>query len=74
MPKMTEWQKTKRRRLLARIKALKAEIYAGLPTAEQMRASPPGALDRHRAWERKNKPKILAWRELHLTLRRMRVK
>lgn len=55
----------------ARLKELEAEITAGMPTQEEMRRNPPGAVDKHMAWERRNKTNILEWknikRRLHMT-------
>ncbi|MCR4338511.1 MAG: hypothetical protein NUW01_01345 [Gemmatimonadaceae bacterium] len=48
---------------------LLASIREGMLSAEEMRACPPGAPDRHLAWERKNKMAILEWKNLMLRLR-----
>ena len=47
---------------------LREEIQAGMPTGEEMRKNPPGAVSKHRRWERQNKPKILAWKNIRLRL------
>ena len=47
---------------------LRAEIVDGMCTQEEMRRCPPGAVDKHRKWEAKNKAKILAWKHLVLRL------
>ena len=51
--------------------ALRSEFTTGMPTQEEMRKKPPGAVDKHMAWEKRNKEKILEWknlrRRLHVT-------
>lgn len=36
----------------------------GMLSHEEMRKCPPGAVDRHRAWEARNKPAILEWQNI----------
>lgn len=55
-------------RMVARSKELLSDILQGMPSHEEMRKSPPGAVDKHRTWERRNKPKILEWKNLQLRL------
>lgn len=47
-----------------REKELRAQWTQGMLSAEEMRKCPPGAVDRHLAWERKNKPAISEWQNL----------
>jgi hypothetical protein len=56
-------------RMVSREKALLSEILEGMPSQEEMRKAPPGSVDKHMFWERKNKPKILEWKNLRLRLR-----
>lgn len=46
-------------------------VADGMPTQEEMRRNPPGAVDKHMSWERRNKNRILEWknirRRLHAT-------
>jgi hypothetical protein len=55
----------------ARLRELEAQITAGMPTQEEMRRNPPGAVDKHMAWEKRNKRAILEWknirRRMHMT-------
>lgn len=51
-----------------REKALLEELSSTMPSQEEMRKCPPGAIGKHRAWEKKNKPKVLEWKELRLRL------
>ncbi len=51
---------------IAREAQLKAEMLQGMPTQEEMRRCPPGAVDKHRAWEDRNKPKVLEWKNIRL--------
>ena len=53
---------------VTRSEKLKAEILDGMPSQEEMRKSPPGAVDKHRTWEKKNKAKLLEWKEIQLRL------
>lgn len=55
-------------RMVARSKQLLDEILVGMPSQEEMRKAPPGAVDKHMAWEKRNKPKILEWKNLQLRL------
>ena len=47
---------------------LREEITQGMLSQEEMRKNPPGAVDRHLAWERGMKGKILEWKEARLRL------
>jgi len=44
------------------------KIVVGMPSQEEMRKSPPGAIGKHRDWEKRNKESILDWKELRLRL------
>lgn len=55
-------------RMVARSKSLLNDILQGMPSHEEMRKSPPGAIDKHRSWESRNKKKILEWKNLQLRL------
>lgn len=55
-------------RMVERSKHLLAEILVGMPSQEEMRKSPPGAVDKHMAWEKRNKLKILEWKNLQIRL------
>lgn len=55
-------------RMVARTEQLLSEIVQGMPSQEEMRKAPPGAVDKHMAWERRNKAKILEWKNLRLRL------
>ena len=54
--------------MVVRSKDLLGDILQGMPSQEEMRKSPPGAVDKHRQWERRNKTKILEWKNLQLRL------
>ena len=56
-------------KMVARSKALLNDILAGMPSQEEMRKAPPGAVDKHMGWEKRNKAKILEWKNLQLRLR-----
>ncbi len=47
-----------------REKTLREQWTQGMLSAEEMRKAPPGATDRHIAWERKNKRAIGEWQNL----------
>jgi len=55
-------------RMVARSKQLLSDILQGMPSHEEMRKSPPGAIDKHRHWEGRNKAKILEWKNLQLRM------
>ena len=56
-------------RMVARSKQLLDQVLAGMPSQEEMRKAPPGAVDKHMGWEKRNKPAILEWKNLQLRLR-----
>ncbi len=45
--------------LYSRQQELESDIKVGMPTHEEMRRNPAGAVDKHRKWERANKTRIL---------------
>lgn len=47
---------------------LKTEIVQGMPTQQEMRRNPAGAVDKHRRWEKRNKPKIAEWKNIQLRM------
>lgn len=47
---------------------LREKISDGMLSHEEMRKCPPGAVDRHRQWEAKNKPAILEWQNIQRRL------
>lgn len=47
---------------------LRAQIQIGMLSQEEMRKCPPGAVDRHRAWEKKNMPRIEEWQNIQRRL------
>lgn len=55
-------------RMQKRSRQLLAEFRQGMPSAEEMRKAPDGAVSKHMAWEKKNKKKIEEWRNLQLRL------
>lgn len=40
----------------------------GMPTQAEMRRNPPGAVEKHRRWEARNKPRVKEWKNLRLRL------
>ena len=44
------------------------KILIGMPSQEEMRKSPPGAVDKHMKWERRNKENITRWKNNRLRL------
>jgi len=44
------------------------EIKVGMPSFEEMRKCPPGAIGKHMQWEKKNKPKIMRWKNIRKVL------
>jgi len=55
-------------KMVSRSRDLLDEIVKGMPSQEEMRKNPPGAVDKHRAWERRNKLRILEWKNIMLRL------
>lgn len=56
-------------KMVARSKELLNSILAGMPSQEEMRKAPPGAVDKHMGWEKRNKPLIAEWKNLQLRLK-----
>jgi hypothetical protein len=56
-------------RMVRRSGELLDAILVGMPSQEEMRKAPPGAVDKHVGWERRNKLKILEWKNLQLRLK-----
>lgn len=55
-------------RAIRREAELRDEISKGMLSHEEMRKNPPGAVDRHRAWERRSKPLINEWKNIQRRL------
>lgn len=47
---------------------LRGKILDGMLSQEEMRKNPPGAVDRHIAWEKRNKVNVELWKNLQLRL------
>lgn len=62
-PPLTPSQRTKIDRLE---KLAQAAFTDGMPTQEEMRHRPPGAVDHHMSWERDNKRAIVIWKRCRL--------
>lgn len=56
-------------RMVRRSNELLNDVLAGMPSQEEMRKAPPGAVDKHMQWEKRNKLKILEWKNLQLRLK-----
>lgn len=54
--------------LVRRGKQLLDDILVGMPSQEEMRKAPPGAVDKHMKWEARNKAKIQEWKNIQLRL------
>lgn len=55
-------------RAVAREEELRTLILQGMPTQEEMRRNPAGAVDKHRLWEHRNKERIQEWKNIRLRL------
>ena len=55
-------------RMTHRAKELLAEITVGMPSQEEMRKAPHGAVDKHIKWEQRNKRRIAEWKHIMLRL------
>lgn len=53
---------------VAREKELREQLLVGMPSQEEMRKSPPGAVGKHMDWERRNKRKLMEWKAIQLRL------
>lgn len=47
---------------------LREKWLNGMPTQAEMRRNPSGAVDKHRAWEKRSKVKVLEWKNLRRRL------
>src|SRR3990167_488657 len=47
---------------------LLSEMLNGMPTQAEMRRCPPGSIDKHMKWEKRNKQKVMEWKNLQLRL------
>jgi hypothetical protein len=45
-------------------RVLREQIQRGMPTGMEMRRNPPGAVTKHRQWEKREKANILAWKNI----------
>jgi len=54
--------------LVKETKGLLEQILVGMPSQEEMRKNPPGAVDKHMQWEKRNKEKIIRWKNNQLRL------
>lgn len=50
--------------MVKRSRFLLEKIRRGMPSQEEMRKNPPGAVEKHMAWERRNKRDIMEWRHI----------
>lgn len=55
-------------RMVKRSLQLLDEILPGMCSQEEMRKAPAGAVDKHRAWEKHNKTRIMEWKHIMLRL------
>lgn len=49
-------------------KALREQWTEGMPSDEEMRKNPPHAVQKHMAWEKRNKRAVVEWKNLQLRL------
>lgn len=54
--------------LVKREAKLRDEMLKGMPSQEEMRKCPPGAIGKHMRWEKDNKKKLLEWKNIRLRL------
>lgn len=54
--------------LVKREAQLRDEMLKGMPSQEEMRKAPPGAIGKHMRWEKENKKKLLEWKNIRLRL------
>lgn len=47
---------------------LRGQILQGMPSHEEMRKNPPGAVEKHIDWEKRNKVKLQMWKNVRLRL------
>ena len=55
-------------RMVSRSRELLNSILEGMPSQEEMRKAPPGAVTKHMQWEKRNKAKIAEWKNIQLRL------
>jgi len=53
---------------VARERDLREEILIGMPTQEEMRRNPVGAVSKHTNWEERNKERIVEWKNIRRRL------
>ena len=53
---------------IARRDELQEKFLRGIPTQEEMRRNPPGAVDKNRSWEAREKKHVLEWKNIQLRL------
>jgi len=51
-----------------REKELREDLLNGMPSQEEMRKAPPGAIGKHMTWEKSKKAKLMEWKEIQLRL------
>ncbi len=51
-----------------REKEIREELLIGMPSQEEMRKAPPGAIGKHMSWEKSQKAKLMEWKEIQLRL------
>lgn len=57
-----------RDKMACREKTLREQIVEGMPSHEEMRKAPPGAVGKNIQWEKKNKERILEWKHIRMRL------
>ena len=55
-------------RAVRREAELRDQILRGMPSQEEMRKSPPGAVGKHMEWEKRVKPLLAEWKSIRLRL------
>jgi len=55
-------------KLVAQERELRETILIGMPSQEEMRKNPPGAVAKHREWERRNKENVQNWKNIKLRM------
>ncbi len=51
-----------------RERELRESMLLGIPTHAEMRKNPPGATDKHRSWESRNKVDLQEWKNIRLRM------
>lgn len=64
-PPITKAQEDK---LVKMERQLRDQMLEGMPSHEEMRRAPTGAIDKHRKWEARNKERLRQWKNIRLTL------